>query len=92
MPPAIAEEAELALGAARLEAVPAEFVSRRGRIADSILAAAAESGADLIVLYRHTRGSLGRSLLGSVSQEVMQRATVPVLLSGGTEQFAGETG
>lgn len=92
LPLAIVEEVDLALAAAKLEGVTAEFLSGGGRIADAILSAAAESGADLIVLYRHTRGRLGRSLLGSVSQEVMQRATVPVLLSGGGDRFEGGTG
>jgi SulP family sulfate permease len=92
LPPAIADEVELALAAARLEGVSAEHVIRGGRIAESILAAAADAGADLIVLYRHTRSGLGRALMGSVSNDVLERADVPVLLCGGDQRVGSETG
>jgi nucleotide-binding universal stress UspA family protein len=59
-----------------------------GTIIDGILAAAQETGADLIVLYRHASGGLGRKLLGSVSDQVIRRAAVPVLLIGETAQTA----
>ena len=83
LPPEIAGEAQLALASARLEGVDAEHVTHSGRIAESILAAAGDCGADLIVLYRHTRSRLGRGLLGSVSNQVLEGAAVPVLLCGG---------
>ena len=92
VPRAIADEVELALAAARLEDVNAEHVTHSGRIADSILAAAANAGADLIVLYRHTRSGLGRTLMGSVSNDVLERAGVPVLLCGGEQRVGSETG
>ena len=92
LPAAIAGEAELALAAARLEGVAAEHLVRHGRIADSILAVAAERDADLIVLYRHARSRLGRTLTGSVSNEVLDRAAIPVLLCGGERQIGSETG
>jgi SulP family sulfate permease len=92
LPRSIADEVELALAAAKLEGVSAEHVTRSGRIADSILAAAADAGADLIVLYRHTRSGLGRTLMGSVSNEVLERAEVPVLLCGGEQRVGSETG
>jgi SulP family sulfate permease len=92
LPSSITEEADLALAAAQMENVEAEFRHAGGHIAGAILAAAAEHHADLIVLYRHTRGQLGRGLLGSVSRDVMQRATVPVLLSGNADRIEGETG
>ncbi|MBI5901511.1 MAG: sulfate permease [Rhodocyclales bacterium] len=92
LPTAIAEDVELALATARMEGVAAEHFVRRGRIADSILAAAAEHDADLIVLYRHARSRLGRTLMGSVSNEVLERATVPVLLCGGEKRVGSETG
>ena len=90
LPQAIADEAELALAGARLEGIAAELKLGRGRIADAILGAAAEAGADLIVMYRHTRGRLGRTLVGSVSEEVLQRAGVPVLLSGGAPAIGSD--
>ena len=70
----------------------AEHVIRSGRIAESILAATADAGADLIVLYRHTRSGLGRALMGSVSNDVLERADVPVLLCGGDQRVGSETG
>ena len=48
--------------------------------------------ADLIVLCRHTRSVLGRALMGSVSNEVLERAGVPVLLCGGEQRVGSETG
>ncbi len=92
LPQAIADEVELALAAARLEEVSAEHVTRGGQIAESILTAASDSGADLIVLYRHTRSGLGRTLMGSVSNDVLERAGVPVLLCGGERRVGSETG
>jgi SulP family sulfate permease len=92
LPRAIADEVGLALAAARLEGVSAEHVTRGERIAESILAAAADAGADLIVLYRHTRSGLGRTLMGSVSNDVLARADIPVLLCGGEQRVGSETG
>jgi len=37
-------------------------------------------GVDLIVLGTHGRGGLGRLLMGSLAEEVLRAATVPVLL------------
>lgn len=88
LPIAIADAAQLAIANLKLDGVHAELLVRPGKIADGILAAAAETGADLIVLYRHTRGGLSRKLLGSVSDQVIRQATVPVLLAGA----AGTTG
>jgi nucleotide-binding universal stress UspA family protein len=46
----------------------------------AILDAAARQHADLIVMSTHGRGGLGRMLYGSVADQVLRRATVPVLL------------
>ena len=93
LPAQITDEAALALASARVEGVTAEQMTRSGHIAESILAAAAETNADLIVMYRHTRGRLGRTLVGSVSEAVLQRASVPVLISGGASRLdGGQTG
>ncbi|ULH13850.1 universal stress protein (plasmid) [Deinococcus sp. KNUC1210] len=48
-----------------------------------ILRAAADLGADLIVMSTHGRGGLAHLFLGSVAEEVMRRATVPVLVIRG---------
>jgi nucleotide-binding universal stress UspA family protein len=51
---------------------------RQGRVAREVVAAA-QSG-DLIVLASHGRGGLSRWLLGSIAEDVIRHATVPVLL------------
>lgn len=45
-----------------------------------ILDASVDMPADLIVMSTHGRGGLGRWLYGSVAEQVLLRATVPVLL------------
>ena len=45
-----------------------------------ILAAAAESGADLVAMSTHGRTGLGRAVFGSVADEVMRKTGLPVLL------------
>ncbi len=84
LPPAIAEAAAQAIANLKLEGVDANVMARPGKIAAGILAAAAESASDLVVLYRHMRGGLSRQLLGSVSDQVIRQSVVPVLLTGGT--------
>jgi nucleotide-binding universal stress UspA family protein len=49
-------------------------------VANAILYAAAEMGADTIVISTHGRDSTGAWLLGSVCSRVLQHAPVPVLL------------
>jgi nucleotide-binding universal stress UspA family protein len=49
-------------------------------VAKAIVDYASGHGADLIALSTHGRSGLRRVLLGSVSEEVLRRAHVPVLL------------
>lgn len=49
--------------------------------ADAILLAADELGADAIVMSTHGRSGMMRWVFGSVADRVLQRATVPILLS-----------
>lgn len=53
---------------------------RSGGAAEGILEAAREHRSDLIAMATHGRGSVGRLILGSVAQRVLNRATVPLLL------------
>ncbi len=46
---------------------------------EQILAAAAEHGADLIVLGTHGRRGLAHAMMGSVAERVVQLSRVPVL-------------
>jgi universal stress protein A len=50
-----------------------------GTPASEILRVAAETSADLIVLGTHGRTGLARALLGSVAEQVVRKASCPVL-------------
>lgn len=58
---------------------------RRGMPAQEIVAAAREAGADLIAMTTHGRGGLGRIIFGSVAQDVLRHAEIPVFLMRATE-------
>jgi nucleotide-binding universal stress UspA family protein len=58
-------------------------------VADSILERAHTSKADLIVMATHGRGPLSRFGVGSVADELIRRARVPVLLLRPTETAPG---
>lgn len=51
-----------------------------GRVADAILSAAADGGADMIVMATHGHGGLRHLLLGGTAEEVVRHSTVPVML------------
>ncbi|HEY0969370.1 MAG TPA: universal stress protein [Gemmatimonadales bacterium] len=62
-----------------LEGAPAEMLARH----------LAEGAAQIVVMATHRRGELGRFLLGSVADELVRRATAPVLLiASGDERKA----
>jgi nucleotide-binding universal stress UspA family protein len=51
-----------------------------GRISDEVLRRAKTVGADLIVLGSRGRGAVGRLLLGSHAEDIVHRASCPVLI------------
>lgn len=55
-------------------------LTRRGDPAKSILATAADEDATLIAMTTHGRGGLARWIMGSVADQVVRSAAVPVLL------------
>ncbi len=61
-------------------AVLAETTPERPRVADAIDAAAADWGADLIIIGSHGRGGVRHLMLGSVAEAVARGASVPVLI------------
>jgi nucleotide-binding universal stress UspA family protein/predicted transcriptional regulator len=64
-----------------------ETFVREGAPAEGILDLADDLGAATIVMASHGRGGLGRFLLGSVAERVLQEATIPILLvPAGIEQ------
>jgi nucleotide-binding universal stress UspA family protein len=60
-----------------LEATPLVW---EGDPADAILAAATSEGADVIVIGSSGRSGVGRMLMGSVSDDVVRRSAVPVMV------------
>ena len=66
--------------ALRARGVETAWEVRRGRPDEEILAAAAESGVDMIAMATHGRTGFGRLLFGSVAESVLRRSTVPVFL------------
>jgi nucleotide-binding universal stress UspA family protein len=52
----------------------------KGDAREKILAAAKKNGADIIVIGSRGMGRIGRLLLGSISQSVVQNAKIPVLV------------
>lgn len=57
---------------------------RAGHAAPAILAEVEERGIDLIAMSTHGRSGLGRWIYGSVADDVMRHAPVPVILVSGT--------
>jgi nucleotide-binding universal stress UspA family protein len=66
--------------ALRAKGVEVACQVRRGRPVDEILAAAREGQADLIAMATHGRTGLGRLFFGSVAEEVLRHAPVPVFM------------
>lgn len=55
-------------------------IVRGGDAAEEILATARETGAELIVMTTHGRKGLSHLLLGSVTEKVIRKSRVPVLV------------
>jgi nucleotide-binding universal stress UspA family protein len=65
---------------AGLEATSLRYRAPSEDVADVLDLAIREVGADLVVMSTHGRGSLRRSVFGSVADQLIRRAEVPVLL------------
>jgi universal stress protein A len=64
----------------RLDGVPTRFLIWEGDPAESIVEAARSERADVIVVGSHGRGTIGRALIGSVSDQVVRHAPCAVLV------------
>jgi nucleotide-binding universal stress UspA family protein len=64
---------------AQRSGVKVDTVLRHGPAWSEILAVAAETKADLIVMGTHGRRGLARALLGSVAEKVVRTASCPVM-------------
>ena len=71
----------LAQRAAKL-GVRCKVVVRPGLAAEQILRFVREQGVDRIVIGNHTPGPVGKLLVGSVAEEVLRNAPVPVIIVG----------
>ena len=82
LPRADVDEAEAYLTNLKVPAmgVPVRTLVLSGAPPELIIATAAESGVDLIVMSTHGRAGLMRLLYGSVAEAVLRGASVPVLL------------
>jgi nucleotide-binding universal stress UspA family protein len=82
----VLEEARTLLAAAGIavDTVLSECFARR--TADVILDAAKDWNADLVVIGTHGRRGINRLLLGSDAEDVLRRASVPVLLVRGDDE------
>ncbi len=60
--------------------VESRVLEADGRPADLIVAAAADVGADVVVLASHSRRGLAHALLGSVAERTAAQSLVPVLI------------
>jgi len=74
------ESASYVVQQARAAGAVANFLIWDGDASDGILAAADAERADLIVVGSRGRSGIGRYLLGSISDEIVQRAECPVLV------------
>jgi len=62
------------------EAVKVECVVLEGPVVTMITRHAADTGADLVAMSTHGRSGMARLLVGSVAQQVLRTADVPILL------------
>lgn len=65
--------------------IEARWEVRRGPAVETILTTAKSTGADVIAMTTHGRSGLGRLLFGSVAEQVLRHADVPVFLMRQTE-------
>ena len=63
-----------------LAGVPTEREVAKGVVAETLLTVALARGADLIVLSSHGRTGLSRWALGSVAEQLVRQASMPVLM------------
>lgn len=74
----------------RTSGVRVQTVVRRGEPVGEIVAAARETGADLIAMTTHGRSGLGRLLFGSVAEAVLRQTEIPVFFMRLTEKQVAE--
>jgi nucleotide-binding universal stress UspA family protein len=66
--------------ALRAKGIDVSWQVRRGRPAEEIVSGARDAHVDLIAMATHGRTGLGRLLFGSVAEDVLRHAPVPVFM------------
>jgi universal stress protein A len=61
------------------ESVHVDYLIADGSAAEEIISVAADHNCDLIVMGTHGRTGLGRLMMGSVAEDVVRKASCPVL-------------
>ena len=74
------DAAQALVARGRAAGVTVSFLVWTGDPGDSIVSAAEAENVDLVVVGTHGRGTIGRLLLGSVSEHVVRHAPCPVLV------------
>lgn len=74
----------------RAAGVPVSFMVWEGEPGPSIVDAATSEQVDMVIVGSHGRGSMGRLLIGSVSEHVVRNAPCPVLVVRARPQAAPE--
>lgn len=64
----------------RAEGTQVQVVVERGDPADAIIDFTGQHGVDLIIIASHGRSGINRWIFGSITQKVLHRADVPVLV------------
>ena len=73
-------DAQALVARGRREGIDVSFLVWTGDPGDQIVAAAEAERVDMIIVGSHGRGTVGRLLLGSVSEHVVRSAACPVLV------------
>jgi nucleotide-binding universal stress UspA family protein len=87
----ILDRAAAAAGRRGVRVEPVILRSRGKTVADVVIAQARKLKADIIVIGTHGRRGLERMLMGSDAEDVVRRASIPVLLVRKTQRVSRES-
>jgi nucleotide-binding universal stress UspA family protein len=83
---------EKAVAAAQRSGVAAEGAMREGAPVEELLADARSWGATCIVMGTHGRDRVARAVLGSCTEGLLRKSTIPVLVTHGSSECANGNG